>query len=118
MDTVTFTLTATDSSAPTSTATDDETSAMSELSQNAVVQAAGGVLVLLALMGLLVLRGQRKSRKADANRLVRAKELRERRGIVDSPFDQVIRTPEPARHLDSSPRGKSSSAFNEFKGRR
>ena len=118
MDTVTFTVRAVDSTAPATSTADDETSAVANLSQNALVQAAGGVLVLLALMGLLVLRGQRKTRKADSDRLIRAKELMERRGIVDSPFDQVIRTPETPRHLEPSTRGRSSSAFNDFKRRR
>ena len=118
MDTVTFTVQASDSSAPIVTSSDNGASAMADLAQNPLVQAAGGVVVLLALMGLLVLRGQRKSRKADADRMMLAKELRERRGITDSQFDLGSRSPEPAQRYEPSVRSTASSAFNDFKRRR
>ena len=118
MDTVTVTVQASDSSQPTVSTDTGETSALSQWSDNTTVQAAGAVMVLLSLMGVLVLRGQRKTRRAEKERLVRAEELRARRGITDDDYQPRPQLGERNRAASGPKRSNLNSTFDEFKRRR
>jgi len=118
MDTVTVTVRASDSSQPSVSTDTGETSAMSEWTDNTTVQAAGAVLLLLSLMGLLVMRGQRKNRKAERDRMVRAEELRARRGITDDGYQPRPQLGERNRATSAPKRANMNSTFDEFKRRR
>ena len=114
MDTVTVTLTTIDSNAP-EVLTVDETSSLSQLMEQPVVQAAAGILALFILMGALILRGQGKNARADLRRREAAEEMMLARGIDSLPTSRVtserqVRTPKPTVRRD-----RGGSMFEDYR---
>ena len=114
MDTVTVVLWTEDSNAPVIVVDSQQTSALTELAENPMVQAALGALVLFVLMGALMLRGHSRNVRSDAKRVARAEELRQSRGITTrSPTSPMIgqrNAPPPVRK-----RNVNSSLFDDLR---
>ena len=114
MDTVTVVVTAKDSNAPVVIQDDAEGTIVSVLTDNTMVQAALAGLVLFALMGALIIRGQTKTARENERRMRRVNEMRESRGIVDLPQRRMVQKEERTR----TPRQRQQpSIFDEFKKR-
>ncbi len=114
MDTVTVVVTAKDSNAPVVIQDDAEGTIVSVLTDNTMVQAALAGLVLFALMGALIIRGQTKTARENERRMRRVNEMRESRGIVDLPQRRMVQKEERTR----TPRQRQQpSIFDEFRKR-
>ena len=114
MDTVTVIVTAKDSNAPVVIQDDAEGSIVEVLADNTMVQAALAGLVLFALMGALMIRGQTKTAKENERRMRRVNEMRESRGIVDLPQRRMVQSQERVR---APKQRQQPSIFDEFRKR-
>ncbi len=111
MDTVTVVIDATDSNAPVVIAEDADSSIMTVMTENTMVQAAMAVLVLFVLMGTLMIRGRAKSARESERRARRVAEFRDTRGLTDLPQRNMVQQRAPAT------RPRESSVFDEFRKR-
>jgi hypothetical protein len=102
---------ATDSNAPVVIAEDADSSIMTVMTENTMVQAAMAVLVLFVLMGTLMIRGRAKSARESERRARRVAEFRDTRGLTDLPQRNMVQQRAPAT------RPRESSVFDEFRKR-
>jgi len=114
MDTVTVIVKAEDSNAPVLIQDDAEGSIVEVLADNTMIQAALAGLVLFALMGALMIRGQAKTAKENERRMRRVNEMRESRGIVDLPQRRMVQTQERVR---APKQRQQPSIFDDFRKR-
>jgi hypothetical protein len=109
MDTVTVVIDASDSNAPVEVSDDAEGSLLETVKDNTLLQAALAGLVLFALMGTLMIRGQSRRHRDQERRMMRAAELRQTRGLGELPRRDLV-AQQPA-----SRRERTNSMFDEFR---
>ena len=111
MDTITVVVMAQDSNAPVVIEDQTQSTIMVTLANNTMFQAALAGLVLFVLMGTLVLRGQSKNLRENERRMTRANEIRQQRGISESPVRSMVQD----QRVRSRERG--ASIFDDFRRR-
>ena len=109
MDTVTVVIDASDSNAPVEISDEAEGSLLEIVKDNTLLQAALAGLVLFALMGTLMIRGQSRRHRDQERRMMRAAELRQTRGLGELPRRDLV-AQQPA-----SRRERANSMFDEFR---
>ncbi len=109
MDTVTVVIDASDSNAPVEISDEAEGSLLETVKDNTLLQAALAGLVLFALMGTLMIRGQSRRHRDQERRMMRAAELRQTRGLGELPRRDLV-AQQPANR-----RERTNSMFDEFR---
>ena len=108
-DTVTVVIDATDSNAPVEVTDEAEGSLLETVKGNTLLQAALAGLVLFALMGTLMIRGQSRRHRDQERRMMRAAELRQTRGIGELPRRDLVT------HEHNAKRQRTNSLFDDFR---